>query len=108
MNKMLDDGQKQSGETSDVDEEEDEDENMDEVPAVPQDVNETILATREDADSDDEIQEESKDNSNNLKMVPEIEQKPVEPFRLDELRISAPILRNELSDSTAFFLKLLN
>ena len=106
---MLDDGQKQSGEgTSDVEEEEDEDENMDEVPAVPQDVNETILATREDAESDDEIQEEFKDNSNNLKMVPEIEQKPVEPFRLDELRISAPILRNELSDSTAFFLKLLN
>ena len=28
---------------------------------------------------------------------------PPEPFRLDELRISAPMLRNELSDSLAFF-----
>lgn len=32
---------------------------------------------------------------------------PPEPFRLDELRISAPMLRNELSDSVAFFEKML-
>ena len=30
-----------------------------------------------------------------------------EPFRLDELRISAPMLRNEHSDSLAFFENML-
>lgn len=28
---------------------------------------------------------------------------PPEPFRLDQLRISVPVLRNELSDSLSFF-----
>jgi len=32
---------------------------------------------------------------------------PAEPFRLDELRISASMLRNELSDSLAFFENML-
>ena len=32
---------------------------------------------------------------------------PPEPFRLDELRISAPMLRNELSDSLVFFESML-
>lgn len=32
---------------------------------------------------------------------------PPEPFRLDELRISAPMLRNELGDSLAFFREML-
>lgn len=61
MNKMLDGGgeaNKKIGEASDDneidDDDDDEEENIEEVPSVPQDVNQTVLATREDADSDDE------------------------------------------------------
>lgn len=40
------------------------------------------------------------------KLIEQLELPP-EPFRLDELRISAPMLRNELTDSLAFFEKTL-
>ena len=39
------------------------------------------------------------------KLIEELSLPPPEPFRLDELRISAPMLRNELSDSLNFFEK---
>ena len=98
-------------EDEDDDDEDDDDENIEEVPSVPETDENTKEAARDDAIEDDAI-EESKGGQHGNNIMDEsklMEQLalPPEPFRLDELRISAPMLRNELSDSLAFFESML-
>ena len=69
-------------------------------------------AARDDSIEDDGVEESkwNQEGGNNYleesKLMDELALPP-EPFRLDELRISAPMLRNELSDSLAFFESIL-
>ena len=71
----------------------DEDEDMtDDLPKVPEE-------SQPQADREDQLEEDEEVTQNIVQ--------PVEPFRLDELRISVPQLRNELDDSIKCFEKLL-
>ena len=112
MSNLIDGGMGLAGEGADGvedTEEDDDDENIEDLPSVPETDEGSKQAARDDA-IDEEGVEESKSplqpGSNNLleesKLIDQLALPP-EPFRLDELRISAPMLRNELSDSLAFF-----
>ena len=105
VNKLIDQGVSPV-EAEDDDDDEDDD-NIEEIPTVPETDENSKQAARDD-DIDDDNVEESKERpyqSNLLEESKLMEQLalPPEPFRLDELRISAPMLRNELHDSLAFF-----
>ena len=84
----------------------DDDDNIEEVPSVPE--TDQKQAARDDAIEDEAIEESKSPLTGALeesKLIEELSLPPPEPFRLDELRISAPMLRNELSDSLNFFEK---
>ena len=102
MNKLIDEEAKAPGDGDDQEEDEDEDdENIDELPAVPETDENSKQIERNDSVEDDEAIEEAKTPREDYQII---EPPPIpEPFRLDELRISAPQLRNELGDSLGFF-----
>ena len=109
ISNLIDEGMRAPGEGADDDEDDDDDENMEEVPSVPETDENSKQAAR-----DDEIEDEAFEYEESKRQPLQEENKfieefalPPEPFRLDELRISAPMLRNELSDSLAFFENML-
>ena len=112
INKLIDGGMGPMGEGADEEDDDEDDDNIEEVPTVPETDENSKSVLREDDIEDDGI-EESKVGGQYGNYIME-ESKlmdqlalPPEPFRLDELRISAPMLRNELSDSLAFFESML-
>ena len=82
------------------------------MPTVPETDETQNQAARDDSIDDDGAEEtkeaaSSRQDEETANLMKQLELPPPEPFRLDELRISAPMLRNELSDSVAFFEKML-
>lgn len=92
MNKFLDEPGKNK-ENQQATEESDDEEEMEEVPKVPEE-------SQPNVDREDQLEEEEE--------APKQEEtKAPEPFRLDELRISVPQLKNELQESVKCFERLL-
>ena len=87
MNKLIDDGGKAPGDGGDQEEDEDDDDDsVDEVPAVPEsDDNQKQIERNDSVEDDDAIEETKTPTMDDFLLEP-----PPEPFRLDQLRISAP------------------
>jgi len=102
VNKLIDEGVKPAAD--DEDEDDDDDGDFEELPRVPDSDDNRRQEARDDAIEDDVVEESKNAAEKEEKKLFEL---PPEPFRLDELRISAPMLRNELSDSLKFFENML-
>ena len=107
ISNLIDEGMKASEGADEEDEDDDDDENMEEVPSVPETDENSKQAARDDEIEDDALEESKGQPLQEENQFIEELALPAEPFRLDELRISAPMLRNELSDSLAFFENML-
>ena len=96
-----------AGDGADDEDDDDDDDNMEEVPTVPETDENSKQVARDDEIEDDTAEESKASQYAAEESKQYADLSPPEPFRLDELRISAPIFRNEVSDSLAFFEKML-